>query len=347
MRLIYILACVLVIGSCVEEIDLNIDTDRSFVAVDGIIADELQEYVINVRNSAVIGVGNDNILTPISGASVQVVSDEGERIDFIEDQEQLGSYKQTMQGEVGRSYHVEINLLDGRQIVSDPAEIAARVEIDSLDFTVTSEALINNSGNVVTQEMVNVFLSTTVDDTDRPFLRWRAEGQYEFQEIDPSVLFPDKCYVSEQIDINNLQIFDARELNGTVLFEQPLFSTLFNRRFNVIYCAHIRQMRISEQEFNYWGAVDQLINIDGTLFDPPPASIRGNLRNVNDEDDQIFGYFSVVSQASTRFFIDVTQQGFIADTNCSPFTFRMNPPECANCTLIANSTRERPAFWPF
>lgn len=347
MRIIIVLFISIIIVSCVEQIDLNIDTDQSFITIDGIIADELGEYKIKVNNSAIIGVGNDNILTPISNAEVVVVTDSGERFEFMEDSEELGIYKRIMQGDVGTAYHVEVILPDGREIVSTPTKILPRVEIDSLSFSVTSEAELSGSGNVTTIEKVNVFLNTSVSDNDRPYLRWRAEGVYEFQEVYPMAFNPLKCYVSENIDINNLALFDANELNGTVLFDQPLFSTAFNFRFIVIYCAHIRQFRISEEEYNYWTAVDQLINIDGTLFDPPPASIKGNLANVNDPDDQVFGYFSVVSQSSRRYFINVTDQGFIADTYCSPFTFRENPVECADCTLLANSTLSKPNYWPF
>ncbi len=334
-------------SSCIEEIDLNIDTDQSFVVIDGLIGDELQEYVVRVNTSAIIGVGNDNILNPISGANVYVVSDSGEKMEFIEDPEELGAYKAVTQAKVGSSYSVEVNLPDGSKIISTPTEVLQKVPLQEVDFFVTADGEINSSGNFVTLEYVNVFLNTTFDDNDRPFLRWRAEGIYEFQEVYPMAFNPRKCYINDNIDINNIQIFDGTLLNGVELFDQPVFRTRMNRRFNVIYCAHVTQYRISEQEFDYWANVDQLTNIDGTLFDPPPATIRGNLTNTTDPSVNVQGYFSVVSLSSKRIFIDVQREGFFAETDCTSFTFRPNPPECADCTTIQRSTLEKPDYWPF
>jgi hypothetical protein len=333
--------------SCVEEIDLNIDTDQRSVVVDGLIADELQEYTIRINESAILGVGTDNILTPISGAIVEVRDDAQGVYTFEEDAESPGKYKAVMKGEVGRSYLVEIRLSDGTEIISAPEKILPKVYQDSLSFDVTSEGEINSSGNFVTIEYVNVKLSTSIDENDRPFLRWRASGVYEFQEKYPMAFNPLKCYIDDNIDINNIQIFDGSLLNGVNLYDQEIVSTPLNRRFNVLYATTVVQYRISEREYDYWANVNDLINIDGTLFDPPPATIRGNLINITNPNNTIQGYFSVVSQSTQRLFIDVTSQGFFAESECTFQTFRQNPPECADCTLIQNSSLLKPDYWPY
>lgn len=347
-RLLYIVLAILSLSvACVEEIDLNIDTDQTSIVIDGLIGDELQKYSIKVNNSAVLGVGTDNILTPISGASVAVVDDSGQVYSFIEDMEKVGTYKAVMKGEVGRSYRVEVELPDGTMIDSNPERILSKVAVDSLSFDVTSSGEINSSGNFVTIDYVNVKLTTTIADNDRPFLRWRAFGVYEFQEKYPMAFNPRKCYVNDNIDINNIQIFDGTLLNGVTLFDQEIFRTPLNRRFNVLYAASVVQYRISESEYDYWANVNDLINIDGTLFDPPPATIRGNLNNLTNPDNIIQGYFSVVSQSTNRLFIDVSKLGYFAESECTFQSFRPNPPECSDCTTIQNSSLNKPDYWPF
>ncbi|MEL6122687.1 MAG: DUF4249 domain-containing protein, partial [Bacteroidota bacterium] len=289
----------------------------------------------------------DNILTPISGATVVVRSDAGEAFRFIEDIDDPGVYMLTAQGTPGQQYHVEVTLPSGELITSEPTTILQPTPIDETYFNITADGEINNSGNFVTTENVNVFLNTSFEDTDRPYLRWRVEGVYEFQELYAGAFNPRKCYVQDNLDINNLKVVNTSDISGTELRDQPIFTTALNRRFNVIYCAHIRQLRISEDEFEYWTQVDELINIDGTLFDPPPASIQGNLQNESNPTKPVFGYFSVVSQSSTRMFIDVTTEGFFAESNCTTLSFRVNPPECSDCELINRSTLEKPAYWPF
>lgn len=347
-RVIFLLVIISIFYiSCVEEIDLNIDTDQRSIVVDGLIADELQEYTIRINQSAILGVGTDNILTPISGAAVIVTDNAQQEYVFNEDADNPGKYKSVMKGEIGKSYSLEIRLSDGTEIVSTPEKILPKVFQDSLSYDVTSEGEINSSGNFVTIEYVNVKLSTTINDLDRPFLRWRAYGVYEFQEKYPMAFNPRKCYINDNIDINNIQIFDGSLLNGVSLFDQEIVSTPLNRRFNVLYAATVAQYRISEHEHDYWANVNDLINIDGTLFDPPPATIRGNLTNLTDNNNVIQGYFSVVSESTQRLFIDVSDQGYFAESDCTSQSFRRNPPECSDCTSIQNSSLTKPDYWPY
>jgi hypothetical protein len=56
---------------CIDEIRLKIDDDNKSLAIEGLISDIFDTYQIRVHYSAVIGVGNDNVLEPISGAQVQ------------------------------------------------------------------------------------------------------------------------------------------------------------------------------------------------------------------------------------------------------------------------------------
>jgi hypothetical protein len=338
---------ILLMFSCVEEIELDIDTDETSIVIDGLIADELAEYEIRVNNSAVIGVGNDNILTPVSGAEVLVMDEDQNAVRFIEKDSNPGVYKAVMQGEMGKAYHVKVTLPGGTIISSEPEIIPEKTFIDSLYFDVNVERELNASGNSVTSEFVDVFLNTTVEEENRPYLRWRVSGEFEFQELYPMAFNPRRCFIKDNIDINSLLIFNSNDLNGNVLYDQKVARMVLNQRFAVIYCIHVSQYQTSEREYNYWENVNQLINIDGTLFDPPPATIRGNLINESNPAQQIQGYFSVVSQSTQRLFIDITKKGFFFQTDCTSLSFRRNPPECADCTIINNSSLERPPYWPF
>lgn len=349
-RIVYILILLLILlgyWSCIEEIEFDISGNQPSIVVNGLISSELQEYTIKINESSVLGLGTDNITEPISGATVRVVEAGGTDIQFIEDIDEPGSYRATMQGQVGSTYHVEIDLASGENIVSNPTTILAPIDIDSIFIRVDEESGLNASGNSEVIANVVSGVSATIPSTGpRPFLRYRVLGEYEFQELAPGLLFPRRCFIKDFLDFNNLALINTNDISGNQIPNTDVVRTTLNQRFNVIYGFGITQYRISEQEFTYWSQVDKLINIDGTLFDPPPANIIGNLQNTTNPDVQIQGYFSVVSESFDRQFVETGRLGHFVQTKCTGFTFRENPPDCADCTIISNSSLDKPSYWP-
>ncbi len=330
--------------SCVEEIDLDIDTDEQFVVVDGFISDRLDEYEVRISTSAIIGVGNDNIFDDVSGAQVSVIDENGTSVMFQEAEEVPGTYRGTLQVNPNIAYEVRIEMPDGEIIRSEPARAPESPSIDSITFEVLVEEELNSAGNLVTNDFIDIFVNTTVTDQSKPFLRWRVSGQYEFKEVFPGALDQLRCYISNNLDLNNIIIFGTDDLNSNVLTDQFLVRTSIDDRFNTLYCFHVDQFSISEQEYNYWTNVLKLTDLDGGIFDPPPGALSNNLFSETNPDNNVFGYFSVSAVSEQRLFIGPSQIGFTPGTECR--SFRFTTPRCSDCTVVIGSTREKPSFWP-
>jgi hypothetical protein len=114
-----------------------------------------------------------------------------------------------------------------------------------------------------------------------------------------------------------------------------------------LYAFTVTQQRISEREYNFWKQADQLINVDGTLFDLPPGTIKSNLFNVDNPNEVIPGYFSVVSKTRKIAFVSPFDIGYQPKTICTTIPNRPNPDQCGNCLVIFNSTLEKPDYWPY
>jgi len=345
--IIILLGLSVIYAACIDEIAFDIASEETSVVVEGLISTELQEYAVKVNESTILGIGIDNIKSPISGATVQVIDDSGVSVSFTEDVEEAGTYIAEMQGIVGKSYHVEVTLPNGNLITSAPEKILPPIQIDSIPIRIEEVSGLNASGNSEITAFVIAEANFEFDPADPPYLRWRVYGEYEFLELYPGAFDLFRCYVTDFIDFNNLALLDGTDVEGNRVENKEVVRTLLNRRFNNIYGFMVSQYRISKKEHEYWSNVDQLINIDGTIFDPPPASIVGNLTNMNNPEELIQGYFSVVSSDFKRQFVETGDLGFFVQTNCTGFSFRPNPPECADCRLIRNSTRDKPPYWPF
>lgn len=330
---------------CVDEVNLKIDQDLQKITIVGLISDSLREHKIEIFRSAVLGLGQDNIYEPISQAKVTVHDDAGTVIPFVESATP-GTYSTMVQGVAGRQYWLEAELPDQTFIKSEPALLLPSPPIDSLTYEVGKFTFINNLSQLVEVEQVFVKANTQVEPATKQKFRWRVEGEYEFHEYEgPGSKF---CWIKNNVDFNQLYIFDAERLGGRALSEQPVASTDINERFAFKYCFHVSQYALTEREFNYWNQIKSIININGSLFDPPPGNVKGNLFSVNQPEEQIFGYFSVCGSSFKRLFVKPQDLGFSSLPGfCRRRFGTPGSQECSDCRIIRHGTAERPEYWGF
>ena len=219
--------------------------------------------------------------------------------------------------------------------------------IDTINSEVIEQSFLNSAGNITTYSSLILKLDTHFDDfSTKPFLRWRASGEYEFKENYPGALNTRTCYVNDRVDLNNLKIFDTRTLSGDRIFRQEFINTPLDYRFAIQYCFHISQYAMTEREFLYWNSVRSVINIDGSLFDPPPGTVRGNLVKVDDPEEIIVGYFSVSGVSSKRFWANPQSLNQIyIEPKCVNRRNVPVTPDCRDCTDMPSSSLERPPYW--
>lgn len=329
--------------ACIDEVEFPIEREDAIIFVDGMIADSLDTYTIRLGYSAEIGEGNDNILVPITDAQVEVHDDQGNIVSFNPDGS--GFYSAMMAGVPGRGYQLKARVAGGREIESEMEILPASVPISSVKGEVEIEEFLNTFNNLSTKESLILKVSTTIPSGERPYLRWRVSGQYEFRENYPGAISTKWCYAPDVVDLNQLNTFNSRLLAGNELKDQVILTTDYNHRFAYMYCFHVQQLRISEQEFNYWGQVELLINRSGSLFDPPPGNIKGNLYDPQNADQAVLGFFSVAGASSKRQFISRDTTNIYIDDRCR---FRFNQPTpqaCLDCLTLEGSTVERPDYW--
>lgn len=341
------LATALIVGllfaSCIDEIKLDIDNDQQWLVVDGLLNDSMQVQVIKVNYSAIIGVGTDDLKPPVTGATVRVLDDAAGSFDFTETAD--GTYTRLMQGEVGRSYHVEVKTPDGKTILSRPAVLTKAPPMLPPTAKVVEDVTISSTGRNIYNSKLDIGMNVNVSGLqDRPYLRWRATGEYEFGEDYPGIIDRKICYIKNNVDFNNIKIYDTNSLVDGLLSNEPFLVTKYDYRFFYMYCFHLYQYAISEEEYKYWQAVRSIVNIDGSLFDPPPGTVKGNLYNPDNAEDQILGYFSVAGVSSLRFFTNASDLGSAVQPRCSTWP-PQQPSECRDCLEILQSVTTRPAYW--
>jgi len=346
-KYILYLICILPFTSCIDEIQLDTEGSQSRIVIEGAITTKAPPYIVNVRQSGQFDRGPAAVQLPISGAEVRLFDNAGNSELLLEGDKQ-GEYRSPasgMQGEVGKSYYVEVTLSDGTVYASQPERINPVPEIDSLSYNETFQETLTGNGNVLEIPVVQLFTHTTLSSEELTFLRWRAFGEYEFSESSRFVPFPPgpkSCYVKENIDFDQVFIFSNEDADGKFSLRQQLVEERIDDRFGFKYSFYVEQYAITENAYRFWQAVQREFQRSGDLFEPPPALIQGNFFNKNDPTEIVLGYFSASSVSNNRIFIS---SGELREDS-PPCSRRFGAPQaCTNCLVLSNSTTERPPYW--
>lgn len=80
----------------------------------------------------------------------------------------------------------------------------------------------------------------------------------------------------------------------------PKGSIKISKKYSIL----LRQQTLSEEGYNYWLNLQQTTENLGSLFDPLPSQLIGNIHCVSNPDEPVIGYFDGAAVSTKRLFID-------------------------------------------
>lgn len=269
---------------CVRPIDVEIDDNQSVLVVEGLITDKPGPYEVKLTQTAAYTHEIEGVNFPVSGAVVTLYDDAGNAEVLWE--EGNGIYRTSyIQGRPGRSYHITIETMEGAFIESIPETMPYPAEVDSFYYEFIEESPITRAGH-------SVHLVINDPEETRNYYRWRWQGYYifhtQFERLAPC---PTMCWRYEY-DQDYLKVVNDRLFDGNV-FDQEIYLVPFFDLGN--YLLSIEQYNITASAYEFWKLVDEQVNQSGTVFDPPPSRIRGNLFYPDQPDRNVLGYFQASS----------------------------------------------------
>lgn len=148
-----------------------------------------------------------------------------------------------------------------------------------------------------------------------------------------------------------VHLFSGSYLTRNSDFVQEIAKTrIENLSFGQSHSMTVTQFTHSEKAYDYWNQLHQIANQVGSIFDTPPAPLRGILYNVEEEDELVLGYFSGVSVDTAPIFFTRTDvaallpgiKSYCGFAGSAPFPF---PSECCSCLGLPYGSKERSEFW--
>lgn len=125
----------------------------------------------------------------------------------------------------------------------------------------------------------------------------RNDGGFSGEEIEIKTHYTDLAGVENYylfnyqvsfIQIPTLEIFDDEFNDGN-----PIFSTYQEEDLETGNTINIQMQGVSQQYYNYLNLLLSQIGDSGGPFQTRPATVRGNIINLSDENNYPFGYFSL------------------------------------------------------
>lgn len=314
-RSIYILFLFAV--SCIDPFAVDVERGEQLLTIEGLVTTGPGPHVIKLSRSATYGSVFQGLIRPVQGATVRIKDDQGNSIPVIEDVNKFGTYEtsDTFSAVVGRTYTLEILLRTGEVYVSAPEIVEAAPEIKKLSVQTVQ---IPVEGEILFRSGAQIFAEIDDPADQSNFYLWRNSPSIYVLETRPDLFVirsPNSppvpapkaccivCYQRELVGNQSLFIAQDETFNGLTTNIPVGFIEDNGRRLVNTFRTDIRQIRITSDAYRFLKLIKQQTETSGSIFDPPPATIRGNMTRLDKPEEVVLGYFIAGGETRKRIYI--------------------------------------------
>jgi len=141
---------------------------------------------------------------------------------------------------------------------------------------------------------------------------YRGMGIEEFTNSD--TLY--RCWKTQ--NVHDFFVASSRSLTTNQITGKPLhFVNSTTKRLQIKYSLLVSQYNISNEAYAYWRDIREQITTDDFLFSSQPYQIQGNIKNVSDPDEVVYGFLTVAPVSKKRIFKEHPDIAFY-HTQCIP-----------------------------
>ncbi|MEZ0607552.1 DUF4249 domain-containing protein [Fibrella sp. WM1] len=364
------LLVLLAAASCVDPYrPPEIAAPASYLVVNGFF-DSTPGATTSIRLSRSQNLSDKNAPTAESGATVTIES--ARNAIYTLQESPGGIYSLAGITPVsGETYRLHIRTAAGGDYVSDYVPVVKAPPIDSVHWTVENDGV--------------QFNVSTHDPTNRTrYFRWEFDETWAYTSAYYSgYIYNDKTKAVELRQDNifncwsstsskNILTTSTARLSQAIVNRFPLTfvdgqSMKFQRRYSLL----VRQYALTQAGYNYYDQLAKITQNVGSLFDPQPSQLTGNMRSTSNPADLVLGFFWAGDVKTKRIFIgraqlpnwrtatgyelcDVdtlslaqiqkTQPGIMAESGMPGPLYLTTTFECIDCRM-QGGINKKPDFW--
>lgn len=277
-----------------------INVNYAYLVVEGNIELGLNKVSI-IHLSRTQTLKDTSITTPETLASVQIESNNGAIYPLNETSD--GEYtSSTLQLSSSQEYRLKVITSNSDQYVSAFVKGKQAPEIDSVTWKQDID--------------LNIFVHTHDPNNATRYYKWEFDETAQHNAPIESnlgvknglIFYRDSstqvynCWATYRS--NTIAIANTKALSADVVSYQQIHKIFKNDpRLAVKYSINVRQYAISEEAYRYWQILQKSTQQTGSIFDPQPAQISGNVICINHPEKIAIGFISAGTYAEKRIFI--------------------------------------------
>jgi hypothetical protein len=289
------------LAGCVEPyVPAVVDAPTSALVVDGFINGNGRTRIKLSRTTSLA----TSTAPPVEkGAKLFVVDDTGQRYALTE--KASGSYQSdSLQLNSARQYQLRITTAANAVYESDRVALKNTPPIDKLNWQIDGNEL-------------RVLLSTHDPSGTSRYYRWKLVETWEFNSAFRSTLEYDPkqqqivgrttpiytCWRTERP--STIKQASTAQLSQDALTDVGMFSIPIRaERLKIRYSILVSQWAATPEEFAYYELLRKNTEAVGTVNDPLPTQLTGNVHRVDNASEPVLGFVGASTQQTTRLFID-------------------------------------------
>jgi len=325
MKKIRILFFIFLLAGCRDKFDLPLrESDVSLLVVEGAL--NAGQGPTRITLSRTVKVNDARVFQPVLHARLTVEGKNGGNFDLSETGN--GNYIHTQLPLVtGQEYRLRIQA-DNKLYLSDYVVARKSPDIDSISWKN------NNDG-------VTIYANTHDLSDNTRYYKWDYEETWEIRSYYPadyrwiggttiiySPNFNTVCWKSSRSTA--IIIGSTAQLRSDVVSEAPLVNIPpFAERLSVRYSILVKQQSLTKAAYEYLKLMKSNTESIGSIFDPQPSELKGNIRCISNPEEGVIGYLTASSFSEKRIFITASEVGWKFPQDC-PFVIVPNHPDSIN-----------------
>ncbi|WP_197070423.1 DUF4249 domain-containing protein [Hymenobacter sp. DG25B] len=286
---------------CLDPFEPDVKGGQSLLVVDGHIN---SQGVTTIRLSRSIDLAQKSAAPVESNATMYIEDEAGTR--YLLRETKPGTYaSDTLDLPARQRVRLHFTTAKQREYASDYTPVKTTPAIDSVSWRLA------NGG-------VQIAVNTHDDTQQSGYYRWDYEETWEFTSAFVSRIelkagqlttrFEDiyHCWATENSPA--IKLGSTKKLSQDVVSELPLTllpsnSTKLQRKYSIL----VKQYALTAEEYGYWELLRKNTENIGTLFDPLPSQLTGNVHCLTDASEIIIGFVGAQTMSERRIFIDTGQ----------------------------------------
>jgi hypothetical protein len=295
--------------TCVRRINPPIRESAPILVVEGLITTDSIPYAVKLSYTGEFLNASSHIDSNqnyINDARVVIKDDAGDStLCSLISPGTYQSIDSGFVGIVGRTYTLEIYLSNGKMYVSTPEKINPVPPIDSI-------TVVYDSTYITDIRPTQLIISANIHDpaSVQNYYRWTAYGYTPRKSWgntcgspppSPECGDPYSCSCAalceQYITTNQINVLSDKLINGNEIIQPVFYSPIywFGKHF-----VEIKQYSLNQDIYLFWQQYLQQTNRTGSILDPLPASLIGNIHNATDSNDIALGYFETSAVVTKR-----------------------------------------------